>query len=136
MNPLLAAPHRRDVIIGDAGDEWLIRLFALEVDDAIRDVRATVSPVMRRDEIGRPVFLCTGGGPHPTTYEPAEAAVHATCSVRHDGLTSVHVDTVVDSKKTLWGLLAAIEQARREAALEMGSAYMDRFEYGKEKRRG
>jgi hypothetical protein len=118
MNPLLSAPHRRDVILGDEGNEWLIRLFALE--DAER----------------RPAFLCKGGGPHPTTYEPGEAAVHATCSVRHDGLTSVHVDTVIDSKKTLWGLLAAIEQARREAALEMGSAYMDRFEYGKEKRRG
>jgi hypothetical protein len=136
MNPLLSAPHRRDVILGDEGNEWLIRLFALEGDDTIRDVRYTISPVIRRDAERRPAFLCKGGGPHPTTYEPGEAAVHATCSVRHDGLTSVHVDTVIDSKKTLWGLLAAIEQARREAALEMGSAYMDRFEYGKEKRRG
>lgn len=135
MNALLAAPHRRDVIIGEPGNEWLIRLYALEADDAIRDVRVTVSAVPRRDEIRRPVFSRVGLFVDPT-YDPAEAFVIVEMSVRHDGLTTVHVDTVIDSKRTLWGLLAAIEQARREAALEMGGAYMDRFEYGKEKRRG
>ena len=135
MNALLTAPHRRDVIIGDEGNEWLIRLFAQEVDDVIRDVRVTVHIVTRRDENRRPVFICKGG-PYPTTYEPNEAASMVSLSVRHDGITTVNVEAVIDSKTTLWGLLAAVEQARREAALEMGSAYMDRFEYGREKKRG
>jgi hypothetical protein len=135
MNPLLSAPHRRDVILGDEGNEWLIRLFGLEDDETIRDVRVTVSAVPSRDETRRPVFSRVGLTADPT-YDPAEAFTLATLSVRHDGITTLQVTAVVGDKKTFWGLLAAIEQARREAALEMGSAYMDRFEYGKEKRRG
>lgn len=127
MNPLLDAPHRRDVIIGEDGSEWLIRLFALETDGVIRDVRYTISRVVHREPDRRPVFLDrTYDRRKPVmTYEPADATIAATCSLRHDGITTVNVEAVVDSKAMLWGLLAALEQARREAALEMGSAYME-----------
>lgn len=149
MNPLLSAPHRRDVIIGEPGNEWLIRLFGKErgpdasgairpgYDDVLRDVRYTIAAVVSREPDGHPVFVRQGAAaPRVLTFEASEAHVLATCSLRHDGITTVHVECVVDSKAMLWGLLAALEQARREAALEMGSAYMDRFEYGRETRRG
>jgi hypothetical protein len=135
MNALLSAPHRRDVIIGDDGSEWLVRLFAAEVDGAIRDVRVTIASVVYRDETRRPVFTAAHLAVDPT-YDPASAFVIAQLSVRHDGITTVQMAATVGDKRTLWGLLAALEQGRREAALEMGSSYLDRFEYGKEKRRG
>lgn len=68
-----------------------------------------------------------------STTDPNEAAAECEGFVKWDGCTQFTVDAHVDSKESLWKLLAAIESARRECALEMGSAYMDRFEYGKEK---
>lgn len=139
MNPLLLFPHRRDVILGDAGDEWLVRLHgAPNPDGDLRLVQFRVSRVVAREADGRPVFLArvTAPGPRSRTFDAAEAEVVATGSVQWDGITTLAVEAVVDSKAALWGLLAALEQARREAAEEMGAVYMDRFEYGKEKRRG
>lgn len=141
MNPLLAAPHRRDAFIGSPDPDYLIRLYAMEQHDgAIKLVQWRIARVMGGEDEAprRPMFLraTPPDAQNRLTFDPDEAAYLATGSVRWDGVTTIGVEVVVDSKESLWQLLAAIEQARRECAIEMGSAYMDRFEYGKEKRRG
>jgi hypothetical protein len=110
VNALLVAPHRRDAFMVGREDEAPHRPLLVRVNPPDAQSRLT--------------------------FDPDEAEYLATGSVRWDGLTTIGVETAVDSKDALWQLLAAIEQARRECAEEMGSAYMDRFEYGKEKRRG
>lgn len=133
MNHLLSDPHRRDVIMGQRDDEYLIRLFATaQPDGQVKLVRYRLVRIARTEVDGRRVLVRDD---HEPTFSPDEAAVIASGSVRFDGVTTLHVEAVVDSKEAVWRLLAAVEHGRRECAVEMGSAYMDRFEYGMEKKR-
>lgn len=135
MNPLLADHHRRDIIVGDPGDGHLIRLYATaQPDGAVKLVRFRIARIVGIRE-GQPVFAFSDMD-GSRTLDPDRAAHLATGVVRWDGVTTLSIEAVVDSKDTMWKLLAAVEHARRECAEEMGAAFMDRFEYGKEKRRG
>ena len=108
-NPLLADPHRRDVVIGD----YLIRLFATaQLDGAVKLVKFRAARIFGADA-GQRIYQRDD---REQTFSPDEAAILASGSVRWDGVT-------------------AVEQARRECAEQMGGAYMDRFEYGREKKR-
>ena len=131
-NPLLADPHRRDVIIGDGPGDYLIRLFAMtQMDGGVKLVKFRVARIFGADA-GQRIYQRDD---REQTFSPDEAAILASGSVRWDGVTALSVETIVDSKEAMWQLLAAVEQARRECAEQMGGAYMDRFEYGREKKR-